>query len=185
MSTIRDHLHRPDLYGHVLFITHSAFWRLPFIPRRENLHLIIDEATSVHEFFDLCVPDHHQLLTDHVSTHAKGARYGEMTVKNEGAIRAIAENRNRDTIRAQFMPLAKRLQDGSNWSNFVIESDYQQLVRNSGSKRRLTVFSTLTPSALDGFASVMIAGARLEESLMFQLWSRDTSVTLTRKRDNS
>lgn len=67
--------------GEVLFITHAAFFRLPFIQSKSEWVLIMDEVPQVDEFLEWNLPETHHLLTQHLDLEPGGAIYGRLSAK--------------------------------------------------------------------------------------------------------
>ncbi len=68
---------RPD-EGEVLFITHAAFFRLPYLHRKSDWVLLMDEAPVVDVFEALNLPETHSLITDHLELVPGGPSYGRL-----------------------------------------------------------------------------------------------------------
>lgn len=67
--------------GEALFITHSAFLRLPYIQRRGDWVLIMDEVPQVDVFEELPLPETHHLITPYLHLTPGGAVYGILQPK--------------------------------------------------------------------------------------------------------
>jgi hypothetical protein len=68
--------------GEILFITHAAFFRLPYIERKGDWILLMDEVPQVDMFEEFTLPETHHLLTAHLSVVPGGPVYGFL-VANE------------------------------------------------------------------------------------------------------
>ena len=68
--------------GEILFITHAAFFRLPYIERKGDWILLMDEAPQVDMFEEFMLPETHHLLTAHLTVVPGGPVYGFL-VANE------------------------------------------------------------------------------------------------------
>lgn len=64
--------------GEIVFITHSAFLRLPYIERKADWTLIMDEVPQVDCFQELRLPDTHHLITPFLALVPGGASYGRL-----------------------------------------------------------------------------------------------------------
>lgn len=67
--------------GEVLFVTHAAFFRLPYLHRKGDWVLLMDEVPQVDVFQALNLPDTHHLLTPHLELLPGGAAYGRLVSK--------------------------------------------------------------------------------------------------------
>lgn len=71
--------------GEIVFITHAAFLLLPYIERKADWTLIMDEVPQVDCFQELRLPDTHHLITPFLALVPGGASYGRL-IKVEDAI---------------------------------------------------------------------------------------------------
>jgi hypothetical protein len=78
--------------GEIVFITHSAFLSLPYIERKADWTLIMDEVPQVDCFQELRLPDTHHLITPFLTLVPGGASYG-LLVTAEDAIAAREDAR--------------------------------------------------------------------------------------------
>ncbi|MCJ2112912.1 hypothetical protein MKK64_17150 [Methylobacterium sp. E-025] len=159
--------------GEVVFLTWASFVSLGYIHRREDWHLVIDEIPNVLAFRELKVSQSHATLTDAISIKPIGPKYALVEVTDAGTIRSLAENQTGDEGWTPFVEVASRLRS-DHYKNYVIQTSYDRLVKNKGKagERNLAVFSVLQPTICEGYASVLIAGARAEETLLFKAWSQ-------------
>lgn len=70
--------------GEILFATHAAFMRLPYIETKGDWHLIVDEVLQVDVFEELNLPETHHLITPFLELQPDGPRYGRL-LKREDA----------------------------------------------------------------------------------------------------
>ncbi|TXM64002.1 hypothetical protein FV222_20395 [Methylobacterium sp. WL103] len=82
----------PPGSGEVLFITHAAFLLLPYIERKADWTLIVDEVPQVDCFQELRLPETHHLITPFLALMPGGASYGRL-VTSEDAIAAQEDAR--------------------------------------------------------------------------------------------
>jgi hypothetical protein len=75
--------------GEILFITHAAFLRLPYIERRSDWVLIMDEVPQVDVFEERNLTETHQLITPLLTLVPSGAAYGCL-VENALAAQEVA-----------------------------------------------------------------------------------------------
>lgn len=64
--------------GEVLFITHAALLRVPFLWGKTHWHLIMDEVPQADVFEELNLPDTRDLLLPHLAFAPAGAIYGRL-----------------------------------------------------------------------------------------------------------
>lgn len=64
--------------GEILFITHAAFLLVPFIERKAEWVLIMDEVPQVDAFKELNLPETHDLITPHLVLVPGAAAYGRL-----------------------------------------------------------------------------------------------------------
>lgn len=78
--------------GEVLFITHACFLRLPYIERKRDWFLVMDEVPQVDQFEELRLPDTHHFITPHLEIVPVGAIYARL-VTPEDALAAQEDAR--------------------------------------------------------------------------------------------
>lgn len=83
-ETVRHFQAAEQGIGEVLFVTHTAFLRLPYVERRDRWHVLIDEVPTVDVYESLALPDTHDLLTPYLDLVPGGPAYG-LLVTREGA----------------------------------------------------------------------------------------------------
>ena len=167
-SAIIRHFKRGDeLDGTITFTTHQVMPRLRYLAEREKIHVLVDEEMQVHACNEYQVPKTHYLLTDHLELSEHNSIYSRLTVADDEAIEEIAKNKRKDVVYEEFRDLAQLL-DNEHWELFVNTELYDKL--HDGGHKKLTVHSVMNPSVLDGFASVTIASALLQDSMLFRLW---------------
>ncbi|WP_041929140.1 DEAD/DEAH box helicase family protein [Methylorubrum extorquens] len=64
--------------GEVLFITHAAFLRVPYLQGKANWHLIMDEVPQADVFEEWKLPETHDLILPHLSFVPMGSVYGRL-----------------------------------------------------------------------------------------------------------
>jgi len=72
-------------HGEILFITHAAFAKVPYIENRADWILLMDEVPQVDVFEERRLPDTHTLVTDHLSLIPGGAAYGTLVMNKPPA----------------------------------------------------------------------------------------------------
>ena len=69
--------------GEVLFITHAAFLLIPYIERKREWVLIVDEVPQVDCFEELRLLDTHHLITPFLELVPGGAAYGRLVLRED------------------------------------------------------------------------------------------------------
>lgn len=93
IADIVDHFQKATLgRGEVLFITHAAFLLIPYIERKREWVLIVDEVPQVDQFFPLDVLDTQSVIIPHLALVPSGASYGRL-VTREDALAAQGDAR--------------------------------------------------------------------------------------------
>ena len=158
--------------GTVLFITHEAFMRLPYVENRGQWHLIFDEVPTVDMTERFNIAETHHLITDSLSFTPCDADYGMLTPRHDADVhlRRIARNRRADDIWARFRELASQVLS-PHWDVFALQSNYHGLMGGDGATHQLVTHSLMRPSIFDGFKQVILASALFTESTLYRLWS--------------
>ncbi len=169
-GAIHAYLRDPYPEPHVLIITWASFERLAYFHRPQDWHVLIDEAPQAHDHKLIPAPLSHSTITGSIETTTRGATYSQIILQDRNALRKVAENIGYDAAIQPFSELARKLISGK-WKAYVHEARYRRLL--TGRDRNLSVFLVLSPKIFKGFKSVTIAGARFEETLLYQLWSSD------------
>ena len=69
--------------GEILFVTHAAFLLVPFIERKDQWVLIMDEVPQVDAFKELNLPETHHLITPHLALVPGAAAYGRLVTPED------------------------------------------------------------------------------------------------------
>ena len=181
LVSLSDHLRNPPDFPHVIISTLVAFLTVPHFDRPGRFNLVCDEIPAAFVPDSIRLPDNHSLLTDALAIGDAGPIYGLVTASNPTAIRKLAENRNKDAFTTLVNPLARRIHQGR-YTTYVDRKSYNGLLKGSKDDRMLTTYSMLDPSVFLGFKSVLLAGARAEETILYK-WFEGKGVTFT--RDNA
>ena len=72
--------------GEVLFITHAAFLLIPYIERKADWTLIVDEVPQVDCFYELRLPETHHLITPFLALVPGGASYGRLVTREDAIV---------------------------------------------------------------------------------------------------
>lgn len=78
VTEIVGHFEVTGVGGELLFVTQAAFFRIPYIQRKMEWSVIIDEIPSVEVFTDQHLPDTYHLLAPHLNITPTGAIYGRL-----------------------------------------------------------------------------------------------------------
>lgn len=173
VGAIVQHLRRakPD-QGEIVFITHEAFVRLPYVHRPGDWVLLFDEVPAVDVFDPYELPVTHSLITDHLALDARGPAYPRLKCRDEDAakiIGKIADNEDGDVVLEKLQPLARRLVS-EHWQVHVDQKQYRRLIRGEKTDSTLNTYSVLKPSIFSGFGRVILASACIEETMAFKLF---------------
>ena len=168
IADITNYLKKPYHEPHILLITWSAFEQIPYVNRREDWHLFVDEVPQVnlHEPFNASIS--HRILTDHVSTHTLGPVYSCLAISDRTAVRKLSDEGASDHAAKLYGGFARKLLS-NNWELYVDQAQFSGLLE--GNKKRLSIFALMQPSILAGFASTTITAARFSETLLCKLWA--------------
>ena len=175
IADIIDHSKHTSQDGEILFITHSALMLLPYLHRRHDWHVIMDEVPQADWCSEFNIPHTHRLITDCFMVDAEAAnladnRYVRATAKDHKTLEQMARNRDRDQVFDIFQQFANVL-ISLHWSAYVLDDQYTNLIDGAGERRKLLAFAHFRPSLLDGFASATVMGACFKQSVLYQLWS--------------
>jgi hypothetical protein len=162
-----EHLNNSGDNGEILFITHESFLQLPYFDRRQDWDVIIDEIPSVNKDLTLNIPKTHALLTDNISVIGEHPLWYRIAPENQNELTKIHENRERDDAIAVFKDLAKHV-CSDKWEVFCKKENWHQLI--DGAMVKFGCFALLRPDIFDGFKSVTIMGAMLEDTLLYHVW---------------
>jgi hypothetical protein len=96
--------------------------------------------------------------------------YSVLEAVGHDAIIDIRDHLYDDQIDEMFAPLTMRLLPSSCWNLFVKTAQWQQFV--TGNSNRFDVHGLLHPQLLDGFASVKVMAANIEDTLIAAYWRK-------------
>lgn len=159
---------KPEL----LFVTQAAFFRLPFFANRGRWTVVIDEVPQIDHHDEFNLPDNHALLFPHLQVEDVDGRYGLVMPNGDAgrtALARMAKNENDDDVFKLLHGFAGRV-ISEDWDVHVLNTQAADIETGRRDLKRLKAFSILQPSCLDGFASVIIAGACFKDTLLYQLW---------------
>ncbi len=174
VGTIVQHLRQAKPgQGEVLFITHEALVRLPYLHRKSEWVLLFDEVPAVDVFDPYELPVTHALITSHLALDARGPAHARLKCRDEKAVKAvgeIAENKRGDMVLKKLQPLARRLAS-EHWQVHVDQTQYARLIRGEKTDSTLNTYALLKPSIFSGFRRVILASACIEETMAFKLFA--------------
>jgi hypothetical protein len=158
--------------GEVLFITHEAFVRLPYLHRKSDWVLLFDEVPAVDVFDPYELPVTHSLITDHLALDVRGPAHARLRCRDEDAAKfvgKIADNEDGDMVLEKLQPLARRLVS-EHWQVHVDQKQYARLIRGEKTDSTLNTYSVLKPSIFAGFKRVILASACIQDTMAFKLF---------------
>ena len=167
---LMEYFHDPMECGHIVFATHQV---LPFVKFWENQslwHVFVDEELQVSKQGYFEVPWTHQLITDHIDCCAHDAIYSHVYMTDYDALQEIARNADEDEILERFRGTAQ-IVINPQWESFANTEEFHNLV--TGTAKKLSIHSILKPDVLRSFASVTMASANFEDTLIYKLWTAE------------
>ncbi len=172
IASIVAHFRDTPPGGEILFITHSAFFQVPFFAHRDQWIVLMDEVPKATDFHELPLPANSDLFLPHLQPEAYDAKYALLTAApgHAGKLRKISRNVQKDAVWQPLSPLASILVN-KNWSTYVEHSRFEDLRLSRAGETKLTAYSTLNPAVFQGFRRVIIAGACFKESILYRLWT--------------
>ncbi|MCW1841580.1 hypothetical protein [Prosthecomicrobium hirschii] len=170
VQTLVEHFQAPPMGGEIVFVTHAALLRLPYVEKAGDWLLIVDEVPTVDVFEELVLPETHSILTEFLELRPTGAAYGDLVGRDRGDLDRIARNDHRDQVFGMFAGFAHRVLS-EHWSVHALQSSYESLMRGEKANGRLTTYSLLRPSIFEPFAATIIASACMEDTMLYRLWT--------------
>jgi len=170
---LTDYLKGSDGKGQIIFTTQAVLPYLPSLSIRKYWHCFVDEAPQVFQHFSYEASgtedlNGHEALPDLITfEHYKGD-YSRVGIKKRkrAELERIAKDEGIDETTQE---IARTLLN-KHYRSFVKSQTFQEL--KDGSKSKLSFFSILMPTVLDGFASVTMASANFQDTFVYQLWSQ-------------
>ena len=158
-------------HGETIVMTWAALEQLPYIENRASWHLIVDELPSpvYHQRFILHENRAH--LLDLFDAQPYNAAYSMLCPRENsfGHLMDVARNRWTDEITAQVAEFANKLLSG-HWHCFVLNDQLARFEQPKDHVNALDVFGLLQPTVFDGFKSVTMMGACLDELIIYRYW---------------
>jgi hypothetical protein len=161
-----------DGEGALLVVTHAALQMIAHWRNRAQWHLVVDEeiTSECHIPVRLKRRETRAALCELFAVRPLDATYSVLEALDHGKITDIRDALYEDQIDELFAPLTMRLLPPSCWDLFVKTAQWQQFV--DGKTNRFDVHGLLHPKLLDGFASVRVMAANLEDTLMAAYWRK-------------
>ena len=168
-SELAKHFKKPSEFAESLvFATHAALPYLRFIANQRHWHVIIDEELQVIQYVCHRLPKMHGLITDDTRLESHNSIYSRIVPCNMSALEEKAKNKDDDEVYKVVAGTIGRLLN-PHWLNYVNTEQYERLRR--GESQTLAIHSILSPSIVEGFASVLMTAANFEDTALYQLWS--------------
>jgi hypothetical protein len=156
-------------HGTITLITHAAFINLPFFPGRNDIFVFVDEVPNAAKCKTHNLSQTHAHLTDSIDVVEHDAIYGRVQVADADALEKIAKNETGDDLWKQISETAWLLLSDA-WEVFVNLEQYRKLQQGNGQTRQLSFHCVLRPQVFEGFRKVFIAGADVEDSILYHLF---------------
>jgi hypothetical protein len=151
----------------VIVSTHAALPHLIGMDDRAGWHLMVDEALQVVRSPSWVLSaDTHAVLTRHLEVGEGWGSFRELPTTCTETMKDLS--RSDDDVLRIFRE-AFRLLGSDGWRRAVCGGGLDEML--AGTKRRLYIHSMLKPSVLEDWASVLIVGARLQDTPMHAIWS--------------
>lgn len=170
---IMKHLADTGAAGEILLITQIAFDRIAFFMRRSAWHVIYDEMPQIDYSRDFKLPANGHLVLDCFEARTYNATYSRLHVVDASKLQAISRNSGSDEAWAIIADFAGKLLSPYR-ETFVLSEQLAKFRANplSNQKHSLTAFGLLQPTIFDGFASVTMMSACLEQTMCYRYWSQ-------------
>ena len=159
-------------FGHILLITWNAFIDLPYVNRRQNWTVIVDELPQVDQFHRLMLPRNHRFLTEHLQLLPLDITGLSLVIpKDQGRLKRLLDAPHDDVdegFRALFRDVLSANKivyaDEDSWTR-VVE---RQEISKEHEGNRIFFLSMLNPSLLKG---CIVLGANVQDSLLWAWFS--------------
>ena len=151
----------------ILFITHSSLMRLTFIPKEQNWNLFIDEIPNIDFGLRLRLPDHRDELFSMFDRENIGGFYERM--KPNAKTYQVADNCSGDEWWGSTIKDLMQRITSAHWEVYSETEHNNKFLGGDDPYARF--HGVLNPSIFDGFNTVTLLGAGMENSLLFKIWS--------------
>jgi hypothetical protein len=167
-ASIIEFMNHAEDAGEILLITWNAFVDLPYLNRRQNWRVIIDEVPQLDRFYGPRLPRNLSFLTEHIDIEDSAVNDRVATVRIKD--RAVLEDRLeavRDDVEELFREFFRDLLS-HNMDMFVDLDSWNRLVEqgeftDDESLNRLFFISMPRPEA---FSDAILLGANVSDSLV-------------------
>ena len=172
ISRITKYLMEHDGRGGLLIVTHAALQMITHWRNKGQWHLAADEelTSECHIPIKLKRPETRAALCNLFHVHRWDDVYSVLEAVDHGKITDIRDTLYDDQIDEMFAPLTMRLLPFSCWNLYVKTAQWQDFL--AGKINRFDVHGLLHPQLLDGFASVKVMAANIEDTLMAAYWRK-------------
>ena len=173
-ASIIELINHAEDAGGILLITWNAYVDLPYLNRRENWQVIIDEVPQVDRFHPWMLPHNLSFLTEQIDIEEGGVndKVARVVVKDRGLLEELFEAQ-RDDVHEVFREFFRDLLS-HNKDMFVDLDSWNRLVEHGGfsddeNANRLFFISMLRPEA---FSDAILLGANVGDSLVYHWLTR-------------
>lgn len=166
-----------DNVGQMVFATHQVLPHIPYIANQHDWHLLVDEEMQVLRHQAHRIPRTHSLLTEHLELKPYNSVHSLVVPRHRSALAKMGRNKDEDEVLAQFSDTI-RILTNEHFATHINTEHYERL--RAGQNKTISFHSVLRPTILNGFGSVFMAAANVEDTALYQLWSRDISFELDR-----
>ena len=166
---LADYLADPEDQAQIVMATHQVMTHIPYLANANDWHVMFDECPQVDRECSHNIQKTHNLLTEHIGIEQYDGIYGKISVVNLGEVKRLARNEEEDDLVDELQETAAVLIN-PHWESFVNVEQYHKLL--AGRTNTLTFHSVLKPSIVNGFASVFITAANVEDSAIYHLWGK-------------
>jgi hypothetical protein len=165
--------------GEIVFTTHSALLRAPFLKNRGQWIVLIDEAPTIEAFKQHSLPETHRIITDHIDLEPTGPVYGRLVSRGRAgmSINHIVDNEHDDDVLEVFRDVAQRIKS-PHWDVYALQSGFHRMIDGDKDNGGLTTWSVMKPSVLEGFKAVVVASAMFRDTLFYRLWTQRDDVKM-------
>jgi hypothetical protein len=150
-----------------IITTHAALPYLLEMDDRARWHLMVDEALQVVRAETRLLPITRRYVTDVVEVGETVGRFSRLTPIDRKRVEEMSRMRD-DMLAVLREPY--RLLASEAWEVWVNADRFSSL-RDGASDGVLDLHAAMRPDVLRGWASVLVAGACLEDTVMHRIWS--------------
>jgi hypothetical protein len=173
-ASIIEFMNHAEDAGEILLITWNAYVDLPYVTRRENWRVIIDEVPQVDRFYAWMLPRNLSFLTEYLDLDVASVndKVARVIVKDRSVLEELFEAQ-RDDVHEVFREFFRDLLshnkdmfvDLDSWNRLVEQGEFT----DDESLNRLFFISMLRPEA---FSDAILLGANVADSLVYRWLTR-------------